>query len=214
MSTRLNTLTMAAMLCCALFTHQRAHAQITVFTDRAAFLGAVGAAGVDTYDDLSVELYAPTLQRMAGAFDYTVSAGQGLYGAGAEGDGWLSSNSPFDRITFSNFSSGVVGLGGEFFGSNLLGQFTPGTTIILTALDGSSITWVLPESEISSFVGFVSPSPLQSVVVGTFGEGYWPTANNLTLAAAVPEPGAYGMMLAGLGVVGWCRRQRRARVQA
>ena len=210
MTTRLKTFAMAAMLCCAVSAHTRAHAQIAVYTDRDAFLGAVGAYGVDTYDDLVPELYDPSLLRMAGAYNYTVSAGQGLYGAGEGGDGWLSSNSPYDRITFSNFSSAVHGLGGEFFGSNLIGQFTPGTTIILTALDGSSTTWVLPESETSSFVGFVSSSPLNSVVVGTFGEGYWPTANNLTLAAAVPEPGTYGMMLAGLGVLGWLKRGRRA----
>ena len=210
MNTRLKTLTLGALLCCALAAHTGAHAEIAIYTDREGFLGALGASGVDTYDDLAPELYAPSLDRMAGAFNYTVSAGQGLYGAGEGGDGWLSTNFPYDRLVFSNFSSAVHGLGGEFFGSNLIGQYTPGTTIILTALNGSSTTWVLPESETSSFVGFVSSAPLQSVVVGTFGEGYWPTANNLTLAAAVPEPGTYGMMLAGLGVLGWLRRQRRA----
>lgn len=207
MTTRLKTLTFAALLCCA----ASAHAQIAVYTDYGAFQAATGAAGTDTYDDLLVQQYPASLNRTAGAFSYTVSAGQGLYGAGGEGgDGWLSTNSGYDRLVFSNFSSTVHALGGEFFGSNLAGQFIPGTTIILTALDGTSTTYVLPESEISSFVGFVSVSPLNSVVVGTFGEGYWPTANNLTLAAAVPEPGTYGMMLGGLGVLGFLTRRRRA----
>lgn len=206
MTTRLKTLTLAALLCCAV----SAHAEIAVYTDYGAFQAATGAAGTDTYDDLLVQQYPASLSRSAGAFSYTVSAGQGLYGAGEGGDGWLSTNSGYDRLVFSNFSSTVHALGGEFFGSNLEGQFTPGTTIILTALDGTSTTWVLPESETSSFVGFVSTSPLNSVVVGTFGEGYWPTANNLTLAAAVPEPGTYGMMLAGLGVLGCLTRRRRS----
>ncbi|WP_229422956.1 PEP-CTERM sorting domain-containing protein [Telluria aromaticivorans] len=208
MNTRLKTCTLAALLCCAMAAHTSAHAQITVYTNCDAFLGAVVNPGVDTYDDLLVEMYAPSLNRTAGAYNYTVSAGEGIYGAGEGGDGWLSTNSPYDRIAFNNFSSVVYALGGEFFGSNLLGRFTPGTTIILTALNGTSATYVLPESETGSFVGFVFSSPLNSVVVGTFGEGYWPTANNLVLAA-VPEPGSYGMMLAGIGVLGWLARRRR-----
>ena len=38
----------------------------------------------------------------------------------------------------------------------------------------------------------------------------WPTVDNLTLATAVPEPGTYAMLLAGLGVVGFIARRRRA----
>ena len=73
----------------------------------------------------------------------------------------------------------------------------------------ATTSYLLRDSETSSFVGFVSSSPLASVVVGTYGDGYWLTANNVTLAMPVPEPGTYGMMLAGLGVVGWLARRRR-----
>jgi hypothetical protein len=37
----------------------------------------------------------------------------------------------------------------------------------------------------------------------------WPTADNLILAAAVPEPKTYAMMLAGLGLMGFMVRRRR-----
>ena len=51
MNTRLKTLSLAALVCCALTAHTRAHAQIAIYTDRDGYLRAVGAAGVDTYDD-------------------------------------------------------------------------------------------------------------------------------------------------------------------
>lgn len=44
----------AAMLLCGAVS---ASAQITVYTDRNAFLAAVGGYGVDTYDDLDIDLY-------------------------------------------------------------------------------------------------------------------------------------------------------------
>ena len=39
----------------------------------------------------------------------------------------------------------------------------------------------------------------------------WPTVNNLTMgvAAAVPEPQTFAMLLAGLGFVGFMARRRR-----
>ena len=38
----------------------------------------------------------------------------------------------------------------------------------------------------------------------------WPSVVNLTLAAAVPEPAAYIMLLAGLDVVGLLARRSRS----
>ncbi len=209
MTTRLKPFALAALLCCALCGPTLVHAQIAVYTDRDAFLGAVAAPGVDSFDDLAVESLGTSLDRTAGAYTYTVSAGEGLFGAGGAGDGWLSTDAQFDSIVFSNFSSTVHGLGGEFFGSDVDGQFLAGTTITFNAFDGSATTYLLPDSQIGSFVGFVSTSPLDSVVVGAANDGYWPTANNLVLAA-IPEPGTYGMMLAGLGLLGWCTRRRHA----
>ena len=165
---------------------------------------------MDTYDDLLVQPYGTALARTAGGFGYTVSAQDSLYGAGGGGDGWISTNAGYDTLTFHNFTFPVYALGGEFFGSDIYGQFTPGTSIVLTASDGVSTTYLLGNSETDSFVGFISSSPLNSVMVATAGEGYWVTANNLTLALPVPEPGAYGMMLAGLGMVGWLARRRKA----
>jgi len=199
----LKTFSLAVLLCST-----AAQAEITVYTDRNAFLAAVGKPGVDTYDDLSVMLYNPSLDRMAGSYGYTVSASGGLYGAGAPGDAWLSTNEPRKPIVFSGFASGVNALGGEFFGSDVAGSYVPNTSMLLTAKDGSTLTYTIMNSATDSFIGFVSTSALQSVTLGTDGGNYWPTVNNLTLAAPVPEPGTYGMLLAGLGLVGWIARRR------
>jgi hypothetical protein len=43
--------------------------------------------------------------------------------------------------------------------------------------------------------------------LGTDGGAYWPTANNVVLA--VPEPSTYGMMLAGITLLGVAARRRR-----
>jgi hypothetical protein len=193
----------AALLCAA----AAAQADITVYTSQADFLAAVSATGVDTFDDLTVDPYGDTLNRTAGTYSYDAYSVGGLWGAGGAGDHWLSTNSAFDPIRFSNFSGGVTAFGGNFFGSDITGQYALGN-VQLTAADGSVLSYDLNGATTTSFLGFVSSTPLSSVTLNTDGApGIWPTANNVVLA--VPEPSTYAMLLAGLGFVGLMSRRRR-----
>jgi len=193
-----------------LFTALAARADITVFTSQAAFNAAVTNAGVDTYNDLEVMPYPASLVRTAGAYTYTVSSTDGLYGAGVPGDSWLSNNTLTQPMVFSGFTSGVSAFGGNFFGSDVSGLFMPGTSVTLTASDGTTSTFTLDNTTTSSFLGFTSTTSLVSVSLSSVGTTHWPTANNVTLAMAapIPEPASYAMLLAGVALVGVARRRR------
>ena len=195
------SLCLAALLCAAC----GARAEITVYTDYNAFMSAISAPGVDTYDDLSYTGYPDTLYRNAGAYSYQAYSEAGLFGAGTPGDGWLSNNHTRAPIVFSNFSGGVNAFGGNFFASDLTGDFLPEGSVVLTAIDGSAITYTVIGATQDSFLGFVSSAPLLAVTLSA-AEEYWPAANNVVLA--VPEPATYGMLLAGLGMVGVAVRRR------
>jgi hypothetical protein len=199
----LKPLCLAVMLCAT----AAAQAGITVYTSRSDFLSAVTAPGVDTFDDLTVAAYGDTVYRTAAAYNYQAYSATGIWGAGGPTDFWLSNNTRYNPIVFSNFSGGVNAFGGNFFASDVAGQFVPDGTVVLTAVDGATLTYDLAGATASSFLGFVSTSPLSSVTLGTDGGTYWPTANNVVLA--VPEPATYGMLLAGLGLFGLIARRRR-----
>ena len=200
----LKPLCLAALLCASTV----ANAGITVYTSQSDFLAAVSAPGTDTYDDLPVDLYGPSLDRSAGAYTYTVSSPNGIWGAGGPGDYWLSNAARTDPITFGNFSAGVSAFGGFFFASDVTGAYVPGGDLVLSAADGSTLTYSLAGATRTSFLGFVSDSGLSSVTLLSSPNGsYWPTANDVVLAA-VPEPATYGMFLAGLGFLGLMARRR------
>ncbi len=196
-------LSLAALLCAA----ASSQAAITTYTNQADFLTAISAPGYDSYDDLTVDPYGATLDRTAGAYAYQAYAAGGLWGAGGGTDHWLSTNRSLDPIVFQNFGGGVTAFGGNFFGSDISGGFTPNANLVLTAEDGSTVSYALNGATEVGFLGFVSDSALNSVVLSTDGGPWWPTANNVVLA--VPEPASYGMMLAGLGCVGMAARRRR-----
>lgn len=208
----LKSLTLAVLLCTA----AAAQADVTVYTDRAAFVAALSMPGIDTYNDLIIDETASPLSRTAGAYSYRASAGpvSDFYPAGSGADTWLATVVASDTITFSNFTTGLRAFGGNFFGSDVNGAFEAGRTMVLTANDGATARTVnIYNTTLTTFLGFISTNPLASVTLhpdGIAGNVYWATANDVTMGVvnAVPEPESYGMLLAGLVLIGYAARRR------
>jgi len=195
------------------------NAAITVYTTLTSFNAAVGITGTDTFAGLSVT--GPTtgpLTRSAGAYAYTATVGAAssdFWGSGSIADPSLSTNTATDSIFLSGFSAGVVAAGGNFFSTDVNGSAAVGG-VILTAVDFSGAsTQLIPVSTSTSFLGFVSNGALVSLTLSAIQTNFlvnpsFASADNLVLASVVPEPEAYALLLAGLGVVGFVARRRRS----
>lgn len=213
----------ALILTTLLFAAGTAQAGITVYTSQAAYLAAVSATAVDTYDNLPIDTINTPLNRTAGAYSYTVTTSGSsplLYGAGNGDDLWLGSNAPGDSIVFSNFSSTVRGVGGFFFGSDVFGDYasSAGSTLIASNVLGEVLTYQLLLPTQSSFIGFISSDAIATLRFknNDTDNSIWPTVNDLHLSAAavipaVPEPSGYAMLLGGMGLLGLIARRRRQR---
>ncbi len=192
-------------------------AAITVYTTQASYLAAVSASGVDTYTGFSIVGSTPSpITRSAGPYGYTASVTTtSFFGAGTTANPWLSTNTASDSITFGTFTGGVSAAGGNFFGSDIAGAFSAGNvTLVATDSLGATSTQTIVGATTSSFLGFVSTGLMTSLVLSAVQPTpnfLWPTTDNLTLgvAAPIPEPQTYAMLLAGLGFVGYMARRRR-----
>jgi hypothetical protein len=191
----------------------QAASPITVYTSQADFLAAVKSASTDTFDSLTANTELGTqIQRTTGAYSYTASATGGLYSvAGTSTDTWLSTNAFSDTLTLSNFSSNVFAVGGNFFGTDAGGAVLPSQpslavqTLVFNVLDaaGNAFSTQVTLGAETTFLGISSSSAIASLSVyayNNFFEAY-PTVNNLTLAAAVPEPTSWLMLAIGIAIV-------------
>ncbi len=217
MSTSVKTAIASAVM---LLAATSAHAELTTYTSQAAYLAAVGTTSVDSFDGLgpeSLDGFEGPVTFNAGDISYTASVGPIstlFYGASDnDSDWWLSTNNRTDTVTFSDFSTNIAGAGGFFFGSDVFGFSNPAASITISATDslGGTLSYTITAPTVNSFVGFVSSGNLTSLSF-TVGDqiGVWPTVNDLHLSvAAVPEPETYGMMLAGLGLLGYAARRKQ-----
>lgn len=203
-----------------------AQAALTVYDNPASFAAATSARGLDSFDDLSPDSAVDSpVTRSAGPYGYNVAAladasfiGDGspvppgyLLAAGSAADRWLSTNSAADTLRFFNLS-GAGAIGGLFFGSDVEGQLAGGASIQFLATDAQGTrAYTLTGATANSFVGFVSDTTLVSLAVraSQANGAVWVTANDLQLAAAVPEPQTLALLLGGLAFLGVAARRRQ-----
>ncbi len=210
-----STLSLRPVVAAMLLAVGSAQAAVDVYNDEASFLAAIANYATDTFDDLVPGLaYDGPLVRSAGDVSYTVSTSPNsptLYGAGSAGDAWLSSNNAADFIIFEGFSLPVYAIGAYAFGSDIAGGFqaTGITAARITTAEGQTVDFTF-RAGVDNYFGFVSTAPITMFEIKTlYGQRNvtWPTVDDLTVAA-VPEPGTYAMLLAGLAAVGFMARRR------
>ncbi|HEY1090719.1 MAG TPA: PEP-CTERM sorting domain-containing protein [Burkholderiaceae bacterium] len=200
-----------------------AQADLNFYTSQSAFLAATSATQVDTFDDLFWAEGPNYLYRTAGPYSYygyslmPDASYSSFYNAGTDADVWLSTNQATDIISLQFYDGIVFGVGGYFFATDANGSFMPGQSIKLDALDadGNELVQIVDNAMPNTFYGFASSSPITYFEISAVqpnGDYAWATANNLTLggvAAVVPEPASYALLMAGLGVVALGARRRR-----
>ncbi len=206
----------------------------------AAFLAvsslSAGAA-VQSTEDYSVFSVAGTLTQTTTAADVTALVGDGLTPANgvtftdrgltfADAAGWLlgTAAAPYNPVE-SVYAANPI-LGAVTNDSNLLGfrfgylgaQTSTVNFSITTTLDTYQLT-LAPTSASQSlaFVGFQADAGeyFRSFSISSPTMGAYPvlSAVQLGVAAAVPEPETYALMLAGLGVVGAIAKRRSRQQQ-
>jgi hypothetical protein len=188
-----------------------ASATPVIYTSQASFNAAVTAPGVDTFNDMPLASAPSPLNRLAGSYGYTGAVTTTtFFTAGTASDVWLSTNTATDSIVFNNFGPSVSAVGGFFFTSDINGSAAAGSITVSIVDASGTYSQTINSSTPLSFLGFVSDSNISSVTVTSVQPSptafIWPTVNDLTLAQAVPAPGAAALM--GLGGLLVGRRRR------
>lgn len=186
-----------------------AQATITTVTSQATFVSLTGAT-VDGFTDLTInsDLGVATLARSG----YSVSTQTDLFVVPVASAIALSTGVFNDTLTLGSFTSPLLAVGANFYGTNVLGEVTSGA-LSVTATDANGLTRTVSVGggSASGFLGFVSDVPLVSVIVGmtTPNTNVYASLDNVSISA-VPEPGPWLMLLAGGAVMLRGAARRRA----
>ncbi len=213
MVSRVGSCSRAAVAAFAVFAAMPAAAQ-TLYTSRATF----NAATVTTTQNFNNGPTASTVtSRSYGALTFSCTTGSycpGFFGARSQGNG--GSGSVFfglpDTSTFS-FTSPITA-----FGIDVLDVGTIRGSDFSVIINGTS--YLLQDDYTSGaafFFGYTG-APITSIsFTGTaFGDGVDfddAAYGSLRVAAAVPEPSTWAMMLLGFGAIGFSIRRRRDEIR-
>ncbi len=184
---------------------------INTYSSQGDFLtGIAGGSYVQTFSTITV---GTSLSYSGNGYSYTMTAShnmQTLYG-------WLQTVRPGETITLTFTSGAVTAVGANFFAVNTWAQ-PAGTTITLNFADGSTRT-ISYSPPSASFTGYIFDTPLSSMSMavqsGLIGSLRYAALDNLVVGTAqapvadTPEPGAWVLVSAGLGFLGFFAFRRR-----
>lgn len=177
-----------------------AAAQTTQYTDRAAFLAAAGAVTTETFSSATPTGFTVSTS----ASPSFANVASGILSVNIEG----TTANP-GTLTFT-FAAPTFAFGADF---SSLNNGSPRTYVTV----GGTTFNPLPLEP--AFLGFVSQTAFTTVTFlnpRTNGSNDSFTVDNLAfsaaapVAAAVPEPASWAMMIGGFGMVGGAARRRRA----
>lgn len=213
LQTSLRALAVAAALCAA----GAAQATITFVTSASA--QPFPTATRDSFSDLAINSeQGLSITRSAGDFRYTLGStysdptNSSLYVVPAAGTGAVSTGWFADSLVFTLLSP-VYAFGGNFFGTNLLGEVASGAlTLTVTDAQGTTRSQAIGGNSLTAFTGIVSDVPLRLVTLSITSPNtsVFASADNILLSAApVPEPQTWALMLAGGAMMLSLAKRRR-----
>ncbi len=183
-----------------------------------SFVGNVPAVwtmqGTVTNTSATINGSTITQTNLTGTFSFIANAPI-TYGS-ASGTNLLSGS--FSQVTMSG---GVASSSGGISGSTTGGSAITYTSDFLTFAPTANLDFGLTLTQISPLLGFTAARAIHAVnpnttiknvfrarAVGAF------SADPPPVPPAVPEPGTWAMMIAGMGLVGFARRRRSSVVAA
>ena len=190
----------------------------TVYTSQASFLAALNPGSYDeTFDEfIQGNTVASPLNFSQGGFGYSAAVADGtpFYTEGVPGDTYLSTNTSARAIVFTLATGNINAIGGNFFLTDVLGAFSQGTAS-LSLNDGTTVTLTNPTG--TSFLGFISSAPIDSLTFTPNAATGFATVNNLVVGQTVPEPDTWLWLAGGVLPLAsglWRRSCRHRAVEA
>ncbi len=155
-------------------------------------------------------------QASAAQFLFDFATNQVIFGSPVSGSGTITT-ADTPMMVGGRTALQVIGISGTFNGSAITGggafgfgnYFVSGPTFV----DGSGIRF---DTTSTTNVSLFFDSNAQRYRVNAINQGgsSFVTATSSAVAAAVPEPATWLMMIVGFGAIGWGLRRRPARVAA